>query len=575
MKKTTLLLLLIAVFMLAACSSQGVGTGAESTVSDSAESEASEEGTVALVEKPQSYDLGLKAGIDGKVSFEEDTSNSTVLEFLADGQEKTAVLEDGNGLVWKLTVPANALAGRQQIEVTAMKNINSSLGELYGGVILKPDGLRFLESVTLSVSGKGVESSGFAFSGNGSGDRLEFSELKRNQGSIDMKLYHFSTAYADPMSEKTIKDMADMADEQRKSAEAAAQKLLKQPIEAPYPPSISLKCHHETEAQDEAVLKQFLEEFSQPEMEVLNALLSAARSSELLTGQLPDQDFKLELRLVSRLMKKANALINEYKGQEEKYIAVSRAALETERKYQLLAGSGGENSLIPKLSEWAKEIAVKYLQELKDKHEYKNLHPILKIAREAALLGADIDQLINEDLRNALRFKVEYSNNMNTGRDWGFAFEVMGEAELDFSLVLQQPVIEGAGTGTYKNFQVNGLEDGTAVMENISQTFPIRFTVEGFNPCQSDTFTISMDRFGAESETVTLTPDDPEIPPKTVSGGAVQGGTEYSFQDLKQENMCKFTVDLKNGSVNAADQTFTRDNDRVAVELNLKLIHTP
>lgn len=580
MKKTTLLLLLITVCILTACSGQGAGTETDSlpagaSTDGKADGEALEEGSVALVEKPQSHDLGLKEGIDGRVSFEEDTSKSAVLEFFADGQEKTVALEDGNGLVWKLAIPANALAGGQHIEMTSMKNISSTLGEPYGGVILKPDGLRFLEPVTLSVSGKGVESSGFAFSGNSSGDKLEFSELKRSQGSIDMKLYHFSTAYADPMSEETIKDMADMADGQRKSAEAAAKKLIKQPIEAPYPPSISLKCHHDTEAQDEAILKQFLEEFSKPEMEVLNALLSSARSSELLTGQLPDQDFKLELRILNRLMKKASALINEYRGQEEKYMAVSRAALETERRYQLLAGSGGDNSLLPKLAEWAKEIATEYLQELKEKHEYKNIHPIQKIARESALAGADMFKYVNEELRNALRFKVEYTNKMNTSRDWGFAFEVRGEAPLDLSLVTQQAMIEGEGAGTYTDFWANGLDEGNAVMDNISTTFPIKFVIADFNPCQAETFNIYMDRFGSDSEQITLIPDDPDIPPKTTSGPAVQGGTAYSFEDLKQDGMFKFTVDLKNGDINAADQTFTRDNERVAVELNLKLIHTP
>jgi hypothetical protein len=84
-----------------------------------------------------------------------------------------------------------------------------------------------------------------------------------------------------------------------------------------------------------------------------------------------------------------------------------------------------------------------------------------------------------------------------------------------------------------------------------------------------------MDRFGADSETITLTPEDPEIPPKTVSGGAVQGGTAYSFEDIKKDGSYKFTVNLHNGSVNAAEQTFTRDNERVGIELTLKLIHTP
>jgi hypothetical protein len=362
---------------------------------------------------------------------------------------------------------------------------------------------------------------------------------------------------------------------QGNTSEAAARELLKKPIEAPVPPSISFKCHHDTEAQDDALVNQFIDEFNKPELEILDTLLSAAKDTELATGELPDQEFSLELRVLNRLMKKADALIMEYKGQEEKYIAISRAALATEKRYQLLAGSGSDNSILPKLAAWAKEIAAKYLKELKENHEYKNIHPILKITREAAFLGADMDKYVNEELRNALKFKVEYTNKMNNGRDWGFAYEVKGEAPLDLSLATQLSTFEGEGTGAYTSFKVNGYEGGEVVMDNIAETFPIKFIIENFNPCESETFDIYMDRFGAESESITLTSDEPDIPPKTVSGGSVQGGTAYSFEDVKQDGRFKFAVDLNNGSVNAAEQTFTRDNERVGIELTLKLIHTP
>ena len=377
-------------------------------------------------------------------------------------------------------------------------------------------------------------------------------------------------------SSRTAAGEVPDADEQRKSAEAAAKKLLKMPIEVPHPPLISLKCHHDTEKQDDAILNEFVEEFNKPELEVFLALISSATDTELTTGELPDREFTLELRVLNRLIKKANTLITEYRGDEDKYIAISRAAFSVERRYQLLAGSGGDNSLLPKLSAWAKEIAEKYLKELKENHEYKNIHPIWKIAREAGLLGIDMGKYVNEDLRNALMFKVEYTNKMNNGRDWGFAYEVTGEAPLDLSLATTQiSAFEGEGTGRYVNFMVNGLEGGEAVMDNIAETFPIHFVVDNFNPCEYDTFNIYMDRFGLEGESITMIPEEPDIPPKTVTGPAVQGGTEYSFQGNKQGNLYKFTVDLNNGNKNAADKTFTASNERVDVELTLKLIHTP
>ena len=99
--------------------------------------------------------------------------------------------------------------------------------------------------------------------------------------------------------------------------------------------------------------------------------------------------------------------------------------------------------------------------------------------------------------------------------------------------------------------------------------------LENFEPCKSNTFSIFVDRFGAESETITITSDDPDIPPKTASGGSLHGGSAYSFDDKKQEGMFQFAMDLKNGQENAADQAFTASNERVDIEFILKLIHTP
>jgi outer membrane murein-binding lipoprotein Lpp len=98
----------------------------------------------------------------------------------------------------------------------------------------------------------------------------------------------------------SIEELAERVDGERKSAEAAAKELLKNPVEAPFPPSISLKCHHDTEAQDDAIINKFIEEFNKPELEVLNALLSASGNKELLTGNLSDPKFNLELRVLNK-----------------------------------------------------------------------------------------------------------------------------------------------------------------------------------------------------------------------------------------------------------------------------------
>lgn len=516
----------------------------------------------------------LNMEINGTMSFEEDLSNVAGVDYLADGQSKSIVLKDPKGLTWELFIPVGALLDPQKITMSSMKTINSDLGEISSGVILKPDGLQFRSPVTLSVKWGDEGKSGVLLSGDGNGEKLQLSIIQRNQDTVEMKLFHFSTAYA-ASSQETIENLADMAKEQRSAAEKAAKKLLKQPIEVPEPPSISLKCHHETESRDEALIKQFIEAVGKPEMDTVMALLTAARSTQLITGNLPDDKFELELRLLGRLMKKANMLIDQYRGNEDMYMAVSRAALEAESKYQLLVGSGSETTCLPKLSAWAKEIAKKYLKELVENHEYKNIHPIHKIAREGSLLGSNMDRFLNEELRSALCFKVESINKINEGRDWGFAYEVNAVVEIDLLKNPMLKIAEGIGEASYTAFQVNDLDDGEGILENMKETFPVRFLIEDFYPCESNIFYISVDCFGAQNETFTLIPDEPEIPPVTKSVNVVQSASEQGFQEYKQDSVFRFPVELRNGQEVVAEKTFEVDKENVAIQYTLKLIHTP
>ena len=74
---------------------------------------------------------------------------------------------------------------------------------------------------------------------------------------------------------------------------------------------------------------------------------------------------------------------------------------------------------------------------------------------------------------------------------------------------------------------------------------------------------------------VTDIPDDPEIPPVTRSGNAVQGASEQGFQNYKRDSVFRFPVDLRNGQEVAAETTFEVNRDNVQIEYTLKLTHKP
>lgn len=372
-------------------------------------------------------------------------------------------------------------------------------------------------------------------------------------------------------SDAALDELRSIAKEERRLAEVAARDLLGQVVETPIPPGISLACHHETEHLDEEILDHFLDDFSQPELDVLGNLLEAARRVELTTGALPDSDFTLEHRVLRRLLQKVDTLIGQYYGEEDYYVAVSRAALTTERNYQLLGGEEG-HTYLPRLAAWAEQLARKYLQDLKENHQYRNIHPIVKIAREAALLGSNIEQDFYEELQAALSFQVETTVKINEGLDWGLNFDLRGEGFLNLSETWDLTSFQGEGKGSYEHYQHNGVDgiETTSVMNNISDIFRIQFAVANFNPCQSETFDVYLDRFGSENESITITSDEGSV---TQVGPVVQSMCAYSFRTHQEGKLFRFTVQLQNGNRTVGEETFSRRSERGIAEFSIKLTH--
>ncbi len=386
-------------------------------------------GEVKLVEEPGDL-ADYRPLVEGTVSFEKDESNRVTLDFPADGIAKSVKLQDDAGLTWELIIPAEALDHPEKIRMSSMKSIHSDLGEITGGVVLQPDGLRFLAPVTLRVSGGGMETAGMLFSGSHQGDELELSIVQKGQGAVEMQLFHFSTAYATD-SDAVIAELAETAQGQVRKLSALAKQMLKQPIEAPVPPAIPIECHHETEDQDNTLISNYIKSFNKPEGDLIGALLAAKRALSLTSDH--TLDFTDELRLTSRLMQKARALLKQYKGREEMFCAVAAASLNAERMAALLgAPLDGEESLLPSLAAWAQSIAQKYLDGLIKNHEYKNIHPAMKIIRQAALLGSlDADRL-TQQLFDACTFTLRFEGTSTQKRDSSALWGTSGEALLTF-----------------------------------------------------------------------------------------------------------------------------------------------
>lgn len=455
MKILPLLSMLLALILLIGCAGPTItpqpdGTTAYPVPSESADTAVSEDGEVILVDEPSDFQ-DCRPLIDGLVRFEKDSSRRASVNFPADGTEQSVFLEDANGLTWKLVIPADALDHPQKITMTAMKDINSDMGKISGGVVLSPDGLRFSAPVTLTVKGAGIEASGLLFLGNGEGGNLELPIANRGMDSVEMKLFHFSTAYASD-DQAILEELAESAQGSIRKLSALAKQILNRPIEAPVPPAIPIKCHHDTEDKDEEKIKKYLKDFGKPEIDLVNALLAAKTTIEATGGESPD--FTLELRLVKRLLKKGTMLIRQYKGQEDMFYAVAAATLSAERQSALLGESlSDDQSFMPVLADWAQSIAEKYLSELIKNHEYKNIHPLLKLTRSTALLGGTGATKLTERVLAACTFTLRFEGTSTQKRDSVATWGTSGECKLSLSGSNEGGLVfESTAKGTHDSY---------------------------------------------------------------------------------------------------------------------------
>jgi hypothetical protein len=82
-----------------------------------------------------------------------------------------------------------------------------------------------------------------------------------------------------------------------------------------------------------------------------------------------------------------------------------------------------------------------------------------------------------------------------------------------------------------------------------------------------------MDRFGAESETLTVI--IPEVPQTTKTKAVVQLTCDKGFADKKQGDLYVFPMTLRDGQKVAAEHTFTASDKGMDIKFQVKLTHMP
>jgi hypothetical protein len=92
-----------------------------------------------------------KLNLLGDVTFVPDSDGAKEAVFKY--EDTVLEVKDASGLTWKLTIPANGLLSEETITMTPLKDVKDANGRELSGVLLEPDGLKFIIPATLTITG--------------------------------------------------------------------------------------------------------------------------------------------------------------------------------------------------------------------------------------------------------------------------------------------------------------------------------------------------------------------------------------------------------------------------------------
>lgn len=508
----------------------------------------------------------------GSLCFTLDPAHTAKSEHLPDSEAQKLEVTDAQGVKWSLEIPAGAVSSVRNITMTALNGIKGDvLTKVKSGVLLEPDGLQFVRAAHLTASGPGIDSM-VLFKADHSGEMVAYEPGNRENGKITFELMHFSSAFAgsgdDPGMDGKKSDVTNALKESIKKVRA----YLGEPINVPVPPDISFKCSEGScDEPDTTALDAFMKDFMNPEKQYAEELHMAASNYGLVVGtdDMYNEAMELLKVLSSRYAKKADKLITQYSFQPDKCMAVSRVVLQGLTWCQNYGAELNYDSYFSTIATWLEKTAEKYLQDLRQKHDFKAVHAILRVGKEAELLGSTGRNYI-EEVENAMRMMLRFDTTV-TVQD--VVYDLKGEAEVPY--VLEASYQTGTGTGRYTGFK-SPVED----LQLSLVGFDVTAVVENFNPCKAEEIKVYINRFGAETETY------------TAKGYAAPAGTglvhscgKWAFGDKAAQGVSEalgssemlfcFELPFTNESQIMAEQEYNKPISEATFRYHLSLEHKP
>lgn len=513
----------------------------------------------------------------GSISFDKDAAAAVAREIYPDDEAVELKVVDGAGLTWTLRIPAGAIMNPEMVRIVPLTQINASIretaGEVAGGISLEPDGITFNLPVQLSVSGEGLQGPTLILAGTENGSAIDYTLQDITASDPTASIQHFSTYFASPLPDKVIVDAYKQARKQYDALAAEAKKLRRSPLEMPVPPSIDLECTDgKTTQKNNAAIEDFIKKAQNPELDLAVKMLAqwwiiAMTSADQVEG-IPD----LVQGMAIRNVRKANAMLDQYRHDETKLLAVSAFAMRSARQLALLGGDDAMiQEIISKVGSWNRSLIDDLVEDIHKNHNYRRIPTAMMVAYHAALLSqGDKSESFLEKLREALRFEARFTLTIANSE-----LELTQTTEAIIPLQFEPAygwVYRCYGEGRGKPKEATMLTDWGSY-EIIAVRYPVKVALTDFDPCNG-TVKIGIDRFGSEKDKIIYTP--PNDPPTEASWTLFYDSGESIFSDKKPEGSIFYTfeVPVNNGKEEAVNTTITPDeHDNFRDTLEIRLIH--
>lgn len=510
------------------------------------------------------------ASVLGSLSFTPDPSRSARGEYFPDGEGLILEVKDTQGLLWRLEISKGACPSAETIVMTALGDVTGDvLSTVESGVLLEPDGLRFVRPAILTASGPDIKGMALLTADHG-GKRLAYAPGKHGGEEIGIELAHFSSAFTFDDEDQGLDGLKSIAAKMLEEEIEMARQLLREPVSVPVPPDISFKCSEEScDEPDTTCLTLFLDAFMSPELYYMEELAMAGQNYSLVYGSDGQIEESLAIlgALAGRYVKKADKLFAEYCYDPDKCLAVSYAVLSGLSQCALCAADMDYDAYHTIIAEWYDKTWDYYYNELRRKHDFKCVHAILRIGYYAEMMGSSRNYL--EELQKAMNMTVRFTTELTLAE---IVFDLAGEIRIPYNGQLYYQT--GSGAGRYTGFSAPDMEMA------LPNGFEVKAVVENFNPCKDETINVYIDRFGAESESFGA-----EGVMGPVPGGMVHPTGKLVFsaraaQDVSEkasaaEMLYRFELPFTNGSETMGEQEFNENIDVAHFKYNLKLQHTP